>query len=378
LAKKKKKGKSGGKSSTGRRTTAFIILILLIAGGYLLIKPLQKKYFPTDTAKKVYSVTDRVLEKFGASLIVIDSREESTFPGTMPVRKKVVRAYSRQEARRIADALKKASDEDNVLYTETPYAQAGDDEEGYRISLGNDSYTLQEIILTFDRGRGKEKKTVGKLAVIIDDIGENPKTALEFATLNFPVTLSILPGLDNTAECARIAKKNNKEIMLHCPMEPLNGKMNPGEGVLKASMGDDEILKTLRKNIDSVKGVKGINNHMGSKFTTNIRGLNIVMKELKARKLFFVDSRTNSDSRAYEIARKAGVKAGRNDLFIDTKREIPLISKKLSDAAEIAAKKGNAIVIGHPDIETLAALKIKIPKLRKKGLEIVFAFELVK
>ena len=376
MAQKKKKGKKKASGSVRRRVIAFIVFVLLIAGGYILLKPIQEKYYSENRAEKLYFKTDEVLDRFGSSLIVIDSREEKSLLSFRPVRKKIIRAYSREEARKVADALKGVSLEEKLLFSEKPYSN-GEEEDGFKIEIGNTGYSLEEIILTFDKVRKSDKKINGKLAIIIDDIGENVKRAEEFATLDFPETLAILPGLKDSSKCAEIARKNNKQIILHCPMEPLDSKQNPGSGVLTVSMSDDEIITALRKDLDSIDGEIGVNNHMGSRFTTNLRGLRIVMQELKERNLFFIDSRTDAKSLGYETAEKADVKAGYSSLFLDTRREIPVISKKISDAADIASKKGSTIVIGHPEIETLAALKIKIPELRKKGLEMVFASELV-
>lgn len=377
MAQKKKKGKKKTKGAGRRRVIALIVFVLLIAGGYFLLKPIQERYYPKKRAESLYFKTDEVLERFGASLIIIDSKEEKSSFSFTPVKKKNVRAYSREEARKVADALKRVSLEEKLLFSENPLSN-DEGEYGFKIEIGNTGYSLEEIILTFDKVRKSEKKIAGKLAIIIDDVGENVKRAEEFAVLDFPVTLALLPGLNNTSECAEIAAKNNKQIILHCPMEPLDGKKNPGFGVLTVSMSDDEIRASLIRNLDSIDGEIGVNNHMGSKFTTNLRGLRIVMQELKERNLFFIDSRTNVKSLGYETAKKTGVKTGVNSLFLDVKREIPVISGKISDAGEIAFRKGSAIVIGHPDIETLAALKMKIPELQKQGLEIVFASELVK
>ena len=58
------------------------------------------------------------------------------------------------------------------------------------------------------------------VAIIIDDIGYTRVDARRFASLNYPVTLSIIPFTPFDSYSARLAHTRGKGVMLHVPMEP--------------------------------------------------------------------------------------------------------------------------------------------------------------
>ena len=78
--------------------------------------------------------------------------------------------------------------------------------------------------------------------------------------------------------------------MLHLPMEPSEyPSVDPGPGALLSSMSADELLSQLRKHLDEVPGIKGVNNHMGSKLTAESTRIYQIFSILKQEGLFFID-----------------------------------------------------------------------------------------
>ncbi len=65
--------------------------------------------------------------------------------------------------------------------------------------------------------------------------------------------------------------------------------MNPGPGALLTGMSPDELITQLEKNLEDVPGVSGVNNHMGSRLTTEATQMYQIFTILKKRDLFFVD-----------------------------------------------------------------------------------------
>jgi len=197
------------------------------------------------------------------------------------------------------------------------------------------------------------------MVVIIDDIGDHPVLARNLVDLPFPVTLAILPNRPRTRSIEAMAASHGLELLLHQPMQPgTYPRVNPGPGAVFTDMNAEQVKTVLTENLSQVPHVVGINNHMGSAFTSDPVGMAAVMQVLKAKGLFFMDSVTSAVSAAPEAARKAGVPFYRRAVFLDNVRNVRTILGQLKTAERHALKHGRAIAIGHPYGETLEALKI--------------------
>ena len=180
-----------------------------------------------------------------------------------------------------------------------------------------------------------------------------------FTELPFPVTLAILPDRPRTRSVEAMAAEHGIEVILHQPMQPGSyPRVNPGPGALFVDMDAERVKATLAENLAQLPHVKGVNNHMGSTFTSNPEGMAAVMSVLKDKGLFFLDSVTSAVSAAPEAARKAGVPFYRRAVFLDNVRNVRTILGQLKTAERNAIKNGRAIAIGHPYGETLEALKL--------------------
>lgn len=211
----------------------------------------------------------------------------------------------------------------------------------------------------------------GRLALIIDDLGDNfarGKAALE---LPGPVTYSILPQTPYARRLATMAHEGGKEVMLHQPMASQLGN-NLGPGGLTLHMTHEEFRKTLQTNIDAVPYVKGINNHMGSLLTRHPGHMAWLMEELRHHGgLYFVDSRTTSKSVALQIASEYGLPSLSRSVFIDHSAEPLEIAKQLVRLTQLAQRFGDVVAIGHTYPETVAVLKHWLEHLDILGLELV-------
>ena len=210
-----------------------------------------------------------------------------------------------------------------------------------------------------------------KVAIVIDDMGYDKKIFKKFVDLGIPLTFSILPGQRYSTGIANEARSLNYEVMLHLPMEPRNPERNPGNGTILTHMSQDEILRQLSEDIESVPYIAGVNNHMGSLLTENQDVMNIILEDLHKRGLFFIDSRTSPRSVAYETARRMGVRSGRRDVFLDNKADIGYIKGQVDKVIRIAKQNGEATAIGHPRAGTIAAIREKIADFEREGIELV-------
>jgi polysaccharide deacetylase 2 family uncharacterized protein YibQ len=194
------------------------------------------------------------------------------------------------------------------------------------------------------------------IAICIDDLGEDLAGTDKAMALPREVALSFLPYADATPFLAQRAAKGGHLVLAHVPMQALNGS-DPGAMGLKPGMTADEIARRLGWNLARVPGLVGINNHEGSRFTADTGALTPVMTTLRARHLFFFDSRTGPDSRAMDAAKAAGVMTAGRDIFLDDDRSAASVKAQLEALAREARRSGVAIAIGHPHDVTLSLLK---------------------
>ena len=199
-----------------------------------------------------------------------------------------------------------------------------------------------------------------RIAIVIDDLGNDPDAVERIARWPFRVAGAVLPGLPASAESARRLSASGKEVLLHLPMEP-DGypRIRPGPGVVLRADSDEKIEKT------------GVNNHMGSAATADPRVMRAVVRVLTARRLFLLDSRTTEATVARRIADEESLPAVSRKVFLDAVESEAAIAKSFGDLVRRAKKDGSALAIGHPHPATLALLERELPSLDSRGVQLV-------
>lgn len=211
------------------------------------------------------------------------------------------------------------------------------------------------------------KSLLPQVAIIIDDLGYDEKIAEKLGKLDSALTFSILPHSPFQKKIDRIAKDKGFETILHLPMEPMEyPSVNPGPGTLLTSMTPDQLILQLEKNLDAVPSIKGVNNHMGSKMTTESSHMYQIFSILKKRNLFFVDSRTTSETLCKPSARLFQIPFAQRDVFLDHRQEKQFIRSQLKKLVQVAQQNGFAIGIGHPHLITYEVLRQMLPEMQKE------------
>lgn len=214
-------------------------------------------------------------------------------------------------------------------------------------------------------------KGKAKVAIIIDDLGMDLKRSRQIIDLPAPITLAFLPYGTKTRDYATIGKEKGHTLIIHTPMEAMDGKLNIGPNGLRANMDAAAFTTNFEGMLKSFDGYGGINNHMGSRLTQDKVAMARVMGMLKARDLYFVDSKTIGSSIAAQEARRAGVPYAERDVFLDHVDSRAFVDSALVQVERKALRDGSAIAIGHPKDSTIAGLKAWIPTLAGKGIELV-------
>jgi polysaccharide deacetylase 2 family uncharacterized protein YibQ len=211
-----------------------------------------------------------------------------------------------------------------------------------------------------------------RLAIVVDDLGTDKRVAEELLRLDAPITFSILPFQPHSRSIAQKAHAKGREVILHLPLEPRGFPLkDPGKGALFVAMSQRELLRQLRKDLDAVPFIVGVNNHMGSRFMEHGAAVRLVLGELKKRGLFFLDSRTTAKTEGQQIARELALLAGERDLFLDNDNDVQDIRAQLEGLIRLARDRGRAIGICHPYPATITALKGMITRIKAAGIRIV-------
>lgn len=229
-----------------------------------------------------------------------------------------------------------------------------------------------------DRRRG------GVVAVVVDDVGYDERALETLARWDAPFAVAVIPSAPFASRAVSLAREKGWDLLVHLPMEPHSG---PSEAEAIGAKDDDDAIRVrVLAALAKTPGAIGINNHQGSKATADTRVVRAVLGVVKERGLFFLDSRTTNASVAGVEAAAMRVPFLARDVFLDdaaaetsAKGGVPeALDAAWERVLALAAKKGQAIVIGHPRRETLAFLSERLELLGKKeGPKTVRVSELV-
>lgn len=210
---------------------------------------------------------------------------------------------------------------------------------------------------------------LARCAIIVDDMGLAMKAARELGSINADITFAVLPENPDSQSVARYLHGKGREILLHLPMQG-NGK-DPGPGAIYKDMTPSQIIETVKRSLEAIPSISGVNNHMGSLITADEAIMRLVLSEVKERKLFFIDSLTTNKSICGPVAHDLGVPIVARDIFLDNERSSAYISSQIDQLVKTALKHSTAVAICHPYPETIAVLKKEIPRLKRRGVEVV-------
>ncbi|MEZ9197959.1 divergent polysaccharide deacetylase family protein [Shewanella sp. 10N.286.54.B9] len=208
-----------------------------------------------------------------------------------------------------------------------------------------------------------------RIAIIIDDIGyrQSDKAVL---TLPPNVTLSVLPLTPLGKAVATKAHQQGSEILVHLPMQALNGK-TIGPGALTNAMSEQDFKKQLQQAIDSVPFASGANNHMGSLLTQLDKPMHWVMDALLQRDIYFIDSVTTKYTQAGAVAEKVGVPLLKRTIFLDNDKTEAALELQFQKAIKLTETQTDVVVIAHPYPETLTFLNNNLHRLAQAEIALV-------
>ncbi|MFC6458069.1 MULTISPECIES: divergent polysaccharide deacetylase family protein [Paenibacillus] len=210
-----------------------------------------------------------------------------------------------------------------------------------------------------------------KIAIVIDDLGNDMQGTKEIMELPVPFTVAVMPFLPTTKRDAEWAHSLGHDVLVHMPMEPVKGKKSwLGPGALTTDLSDEEIRRRVIAAIEEVPYAIGINNHMGSKVTADKRMMRIVLEVCKEKHMIYLDSKTTPKSVVPMVAQDLNFRTLENNIFMDDIYTREHIVKQALKVLKHVDDHDTTVVIGHvgpPGKHTAAVLKQTIPSIQKKA-----------
>ncbi|ROR34220.1 divergent polysaccharide deacetylase family protein [Inmirania thermothiophila] len=210
-----------------------------------------------------------------------------------------------------------------------------------------------------------------RIAVVLDDIGNELAAARRALALPGPIAYAVLPATPAARWAAREAARRGREVLLHLPMQAVE-PLPLGPGGVTLDMTEGEFRRTVLADLDLVPEAVGVNNHMGSLLTRHPGAMQWLMGLLARRGgLYFLDSRTSERSVAARLARENGLAVLERDVFLDPEPSRAVVSAQFDRLLELARRRGQAVAIGHPHPWTLDVLERRLGEIEAAGMRLV-------
>jgi polysaccharide deacetylase 2 family uncharacterized protein YibQ len=224
-----------------------------------------------------------------------------------------------------------------------------------------------------------DQDTLGVIVLVIDDFGyRNDNISDGFLNLSIPITCAIIPGHTASKKFAEKAVSYGKEVIIHMPMESENYSPGEDEYKLLTSMTSELLENKLIQAFESLPEAVGMNNHQGSKATSDSKTMTVLASVLKDRGKYFIDSRTSSLTIGEKTMISFGVPTARRNIFLDNNNDLDRIEEQMNKLANSAKKNGVAVGLGHARKNTLSVIEKVVPDLLDKGFVFQFASQVVK
>ncbi|SFK70570.1 hypothetical protein SAMN03159341_101184 [Paenibacillus sp. 1_12] len=208
-----------------------------------------------------------------------------------------------------------------------------------------------------------------KIAIVIDDFGNDMRGTDEMMALKIPFTAAVMPFLPTTRRDAEWAHRLGHDVLVHMPMEPVRGKKSwLGPGAITTDLSDEEIRTRVQAAINDVPFAIGMNNHMGSKVTADPRVMRIILDVCKQNHLIYLDSKTTHKSVVQSLAKELGVRTLENHIFMDDQYTRAHILKQARKLEAHVKDNETTVVIGHvgvPGKHTAAIIQQSVPALQQ-------------
>ncbi|WP_103583376.1 divergent polysaccharide deacetylase family protein [Campylobacter concisus] len=193
-----------------------------------------------------------------------------------------------------------------------------------------------------------------KLVIIIDDVATFEHASM-IKSLGLKITPSIFPATKTHPDTPNIAR-TFEFYMIHLPMQAKHFD-SPEIGTLTINESFESIHEKIKKIRKDFPRAKYINNHTGSRFTSDFDAMDKAYRALIEQGFVFIDSKTIAQTAVARAAKKHNQPYISRDIFLDDDPSASAVRRELVAAINLAKKRGYAIAIGHPKKNTITVIK---------------------
>jgi polysaccharide deacetylase 2 family uncharacterized protein YibQ len=217
-----------------------------------------------------------------------------------------------------------------------------------------------------------------KMAIVVDDMGNEPVWDAEWLEIPEKISVSVLPFGPSSRTVAASASSKGYGVILDVPMESASGADGANRQYqLRRDMTPEQIEDLVARMARDIPQATGASNQLGSAFTTDAAAMGAFATALKGRGYFFLDSGAAGGSVGVDAARQAGVPVVRRDVVLDDDPRPDEIRRQWARAVALAKERGDAVVVCRSRRETLRAVRDLISDLRKEGIRPVTLQEML-
>jgi uncharacterized protein len=244
------------------------------------------------------------------------------------------------------------------------------------VCLGYQQGTSHKILLKQDRGL---KRGIIKIALVFDNVGTADAVTLqELFAFHKKMTLALVPGTKYCKTLAQEAQAKGCECAMELPLKTKEQVLNePDKYALLPSFSDDQVRKSLAVALEQVPLAMGVCRLTGTTAIDDRQLAAKIMKAVKAKSFYYLDPDTCAKSYTLTLAQSLGIRAGQVRVIIDGKKDQPEIKEQLERLTKQAVETGQAVALSHLTKEAITAIKGYLPQLEERGIQLVYASELM-
>ncbi|MBT5242322.1 MAG: hypothetical protein HOL61_17225 [Rhodospirillaceae bacterium] len=205
-----------------------------------------------------------------------------------------------------------------------------------------------------------------RVAIIVEGLGLN-RSATDAAIESLPpsVTLAFSPYARNLADWVAKAIEAGHEVLIEVPMESKRFPADdPGPLGLLTSLDQIENVERLTAILAESAGSAGVLDTSGSRFRESTEHINLVMNNLDARGLFYVQGRPGLRLGNDRVATATA------DIVIDERAFRAAIDARLDYIERLAKYQGSSVAVASAKPVTFERITLWLDEVGRRGVAV--------
>lgn len=208
-----------------------------------------------------------------------------------------------------------------------------------------------------------------RLAIVLDDLGNDLLLARGLVDIDAPLTLAIVPFRPFSKEIAELATLFGREVLLQLPIQGDGASESDSRGLLRLAAARNDLLHALEEDLAAVPHIVGVSAPLAT-FGAAHERLDWTLGTLKERGLFIVDSSPTPPTAACSANAGTGSSCSLSIIRLEDTEDEAAATRQLEATLTAVAARGDSVVIGHARA-ALAALRAVLPQPAGAAVDLV-------